>query len=195
MDTTGLSPGVYSAIIFVQSNSGRQSTILDPGPADRPRLPAGCERGRQRLHHHSGDTWARDKAFTPGSWGYVGKTSTTNKNHPIAATDDDPLYQDYRSGSVVNYRFTVPNGTYQLELRFAELKAVDPNDRIFDVVVEGQLAIPALDIADEVGDFTADDHTVVVEVTDGVLNVRIIARQGFMTPILNGLRATDRPDL
>jgi len=93
---------------------------------------------------------------------------------------------------VVNYRFTVPNGTYQLELRFAELKAVDPNDRIFDVVVEGQLAIPALDIADEVGDFTADDHTVVVEVTDGVLNVRIIARQGFMTPILNGLRATDR---
>ena len=62
------------------------------------------------------------------------------------------------------------------------------------MIVEGQLVLPALDVALEVGSFHADDHVAFVRVTDGQLNLRLVARKGFGQPIVNAVRVSERPD-
>ncbi|NUR82484.1 MAG: hypothetical protein HOY71_00190, partial [Nonomuraea sp.] len=64
--------------------------------------------------------------------------------------------------------------------------------RVFDVLVEGQLAIPALDLALEAGTYTAVSRQYTVKVSDGQLNVRFATRQG--ATLVNGVRVSERPD-
>jgi hypothetical protein len=93
------------------------------------------------------------------------------------------------------YRFdALPNGVYQVELKFAELSNRRPGQHIYDVMIEGNVVLFAHDVAAEVGSYTADDHSFFIPVTDGSLNVRFVARRGFGDPEINALRATHRPD-
>ena len=112
----------------------------------------------------------------------------------IDGTDDDAIYQTARQNAF-EYRFDgLPAGIYEVDMRFAEPRQQSPNKRLFDVIVEGQLVLPALDVALEVGSFHADDHVAFVRVTDGQLNLRLVARKGFGQPIVNAVRVTERPD-
>ena len=102
------------------------------------------------------------------------------------------MYQTQREGAY-EYRFdNVAKGIYQVELNYAELGWTDPNTRLFDVIIEGRVVTPALDVAGEVGGFAALATSQFVQVDDGQLNVRFISRSG--APILNGIRVTQRPD-
>ena len=49
-------------------------------------------------------------------------------------------------------------------------------------------------ILDAGGNFTADDHSFFLNVTDGQLNARFIERRGFGQPVINAIRVTHRPD-
>jgi hypothetical protein len=82
-----------------------------------------------------------------------------------------------------------------VDLRFAEINGRRPGRRYADVILEQTLVLPAHDISGEVGTFNADDHKLLVQVTDGQLNVRFVPRSGFAVPIVNGVRVTHRPDL
>jgi beta-galactosidase len=73
--------------------------------------------------------WLPEKAYTPGSWGYVGghvfsmKGSTlqkagTNKN--ILGTEYDPIYATQRV-ALNDFKLDVPDGKYEVTLLFAEL--------------------------------------------------------------------------
>ncbi|HKE50115.1 MAG TPA: malectin domain-containing carbohydrate-binding protein, partial [Actinomycetes bacterium] len=143
----------------------------------------------------SGDTWSADKAFTTGSWGYTNSSSsvrTTKKG--ISGTDDDKLYQSQRQ-SPTEYRFDgLPNGVYEVDLRFAELINAAPGTRLYDVIIEGNFALPAHDTAGEVGTFAADQHVFFVPVTDGQLNIRFVARAGNAPPVVNAIQVVERPD-
>ncbi len=94
------------------------------------------------------------------------------------------------------YRFDgLPNGAYQVELRFAELSNARPGRHLYDVLVEGNVVLFAHDVSAEVGTYTADNHSFFVPVTDGTLNVRFVSRGGgFGDPEIGALRATHRPD-
>ena len=99
-----------------------------------------------------------------------------------------------RRGSI-EYRFDgLPNGVYQIELKFAELQNQKRGQRVFDVIGETTLLLPSLDIAGEVGRYYADDKTFFLPVTDGQLNLRFVLRQGSKEPIINAIRVTHRPD-
>ena len=141
--------------------------------------------------------WAADRAYTAANGsGYVqspSKTATTNA--AIGGTTDDPLYQKARI-TPMNYRFTgLPAGTYQVELRFAEIQGKKPGKRQFDVIVNGTPFLIAFDIAALVGENTALDRTLFVPVTaGGEVNVQLAARRSFGDPILNAVRVTHRPD-
>ncbi len=194
IDTHGLSPGVYSALMFVQSNSGRQPSIRIPVSLIVPAYQTAANAGGGPYADQSGDPWMADQAYSSGSWGYIGQTNVDSVRRAIGGTDDDPLYQDERRGAM-EYRFDgLPNGVYQVELRFAELQHSRPGQRIFDVIAEGNLILPALDVAAEVGQFNADDKSYFLPVTDGQLNVRFVARRGYKEPIINAIRVTHRPD-
>jgi hypothetical protein len=132
-----------------------------------------------------------DRAFASGSFGYTGG-STASTASGIAGTTRDPLYQNQRVG-MSDYRFAVPDGTYKVDLSFAELQAVAPGDRIFSVAFENAPLIWQLDVASAAGGIlTAYDRSVMVEVTDGVLDITFVGNLGDV-PIVNGILVTEIP--
>ena len=117
-----------------------------------------------------GLTWAADKVYTAGSWGYVGGSTADRGSIAIANTTDDPLYQTERYGNPT-YRFDIPNGTYEVTLKFAETYWTSAGARIFDVLIEGITVLDNLDIYAQVGSNYAYDRTFVVTVSDGQLTI------------------------
>ncbi|HZT78163.1 MAG TPA: malectin domain-containing carbohydrate-binding protein [Vicinamibacterales bacterium] len=114
----------------------------------------------------TGSIWTADAAFSGGT-----KASTTAA---IAGTSDPTLYQTERYGTF-SYNIPVPNGKYTVTLLFAEIYWTSAGKRVFDVNVEGQLAIQALDIFAAVGANTALVRSVTTTVSDGVLNLNFIS--------------------
>lgn len=139
-----------------------------PTPAYAMRVNAG---GTADYTDGAGKVWYLDQPFTPGSWGFEGGGGVAaNPGVPVGNTVDDTLYQSERWGNPT-YRFTVPNGSYQVTLRFAEMYFTATNARVFDVVVEGVLAVDNLDLVAAAGAKNAYDVTVTVTVNDGQLTI------------------------
>ncbi|MGW6685210.1 S8 family serine peptidase [Streptomyces sp. NPDC054961] len=196
VDSAGLTPGtVLTADLKITSVSGRTPVLTVPVKLVVPRYQAAVDAGSTGASTDSlGDGWSPDRKYTQGSYGYQGSGSVQSTNRTIAGTDDQRLLRNAREG-MYEYRFdNVPNGTYTVELGFAELSSTKPDKRVFDVLAEGALVLPSLDISLEAGPYTALTRTYTVTVTDGVLNVRFVAHSGYGKPLLNTLRVTDRPD-
>jgi large repetitive protein len=92
----------------------------------------------------------------------------------IGGTEDGVLYQSERFGNFA-YNIPVPNGSYTVTLKFAEIYHSYTGARVFDVKVEGKEVISNLDIYAKVGKNKAYDVTIPVSVTDGVLNIEFKA--------------------
>ena len=195
VDTTGKAPGIYHASLFIQTNSGRVPTLTVPVTLIVPAYYQAVNAGDGAYVDGSGDTWSPDQAYSAGSWGYTNRSSsirTTKKG--ISGTTDDKLYQSQRQ-TPDEYRFDgLPNGVYEVDLRFAELVQRNPGTRLFDVIIEGNFSLPAHDIAGEVGSFAADQHVFFVPVTDGQLNIRLVGRAGNAAPVVNAIQVVHRPD-
>jgi hypothetical protein len=197
VDTAGLEPGVHRGRVTVRSNDPRTPAVRVPVTVMVPEYQVAVDAGALTPYvDGEGANWAADQRHSAGAWGYTnGGSSRLVNRRAIGGTDEDPLYQTARNNPS-GYRFDdVPNGTYQIEFRFAEINGRRPGRRLADVIAEQQLVLPAHDISEEVGTYNADDHTVTVTVTDGQLNVRLAPRAGTAVPILNGLRVTHLPDL
>ena len=83
-----------------------------------------------------------DRAYSAANtYGYTlpGNAFTYSTGSAIANTVDDTLYQSerYWNASGGGYRFDVPNGQYQVDLKFAEIYQTAAGRRVFDVVIEG----------------------------------------------------------
>jgi Malectin domain/Carboxypeptidase regulatory-like domain len=199
VDTTGLVPGtVHQAALKLTSQSGRQPELLFPVKLVVPGFQQAIDAGANGSHVDPlGDTWTKDFKFVAGEGcGWLGTSNVLTTNRAIAGTDDPVRFANGRQ-AMYEYRCDgLADGTYTVELDFAEIAGLKPNKRIFDVMLEGTEVIPNLDIALEAGGaYTALNRTFVVEVTDGVLNIRFIAHTGFNKPLVNALRVTHRPDL
>jgi subtilisin family serine protease len=194
VDTTGLAPGVYGATIVILSDSGRNPNVTVPVKVVVPAYQTAINTGGTNHFDLNGDTWTPDREYTEGGYGYLdnNRSGVQRTTTPIARTTEQALFQNLRENAF-EYRFdNVPDGVYAIDLKFAELKRTKPNTRLFDVISEDRVLIPALDVANEAGTFTAVDRTVYVTVTDGQLNLRLISRKG--DPIINAIRVTQRPD-
>ncbi|MFF5705036.1 malectin domain-containing carbohydrate-binding protein [Streptomyces sp. NPDC012794] len=195
-DTAGLAPGtVLSTGLRITSASGRSPVLTVPVKIVVPRYQSAVDAGSDYPGTDSaGDSWSPDRAYTPGSYGYQGNGGVHSTGRAIAGTDDQRLFRNAREG-MYEYRFdNVPNGTYTVELGFAELTPTRPDKRVFDVLAEGAQILPSLDISLEAGTYTALTRTYTVKVTDGVLNIRFVTHHGAGKPLVNTLRVTDRPD-
>ncbi|MQY14589.1 hypothetical protein SRB5_47570 [Streptomyces sp. RB5] len=195
IDATGLEAGVYDTDVVVASASGRSPEITVPVrvvvPAYRIALDSGAKDATAA--DALGDTWSADREYTAGSYGWVGNSATASAKGDIAATDDDQRFGTAREG-MLEYRFdNVPDGTYTVELDFAELAGRTPGKRVFDVMAEGRVVEPNMDVALIAGQKTALSRTYTVTVTDGQLNLRFVAGTG--KTLVNAVRVTERSDL
>ena len=113
-----------------------------------------------------GQVWSADNGFTGG-----GTSSTTAS---ISNTPDQALYQGERHG-VFSYQFAVPNGTYNVTLKFSENYWTSAGKRIFGVVINGAQVLSNFDIVAAAGaPFTALDKTFVVSVTGGTITIQFL---------------------
>jgi hypothetical protein len=195
VDTTGLTPGVYLASLFVRSNSGREDRLRVPVSLIVTAYQQAVDAGGAAYTDAQGDPWAADRAYSSGSWGYVQKSKTTSTTKAISGTPDPTLFKSQRIDPYA-YRFdNVPNGVYQVDLRFAELAGGEKlGKRLFDVIIENTTVLPAHDIVYQVGTFAADSYTFFVPVADGRMDVRFVPNAKTDPPVVNALRITHRPD-
>lgn len=199
VQVTASSQGVQAGTVrtgklTVKSNSGRQPVLEIAVSVVVPKHQVAVDTGAaKQLVDAAGDIWTADRKYTQGGHGYVAtSTRTASTSRTIAGTAEQALFRTARE-NMLEYRFdAVPNGTYTVELGFADLKSTEMGKRVFDVIIEGQLAVPALDLALEAGTYTAVNRQYTVKVTDGQLNVRFAARKG--QPIVNAVRISERPD-
>jgi hypothetical protein len=100
-------------------------------------------------------------------------------NSPIADTEDDTLYQSV-IWDVRAYRFEVPNGAYNVTLKFCEPHYGDPGKRVFSVKLQDKNVIDSLDIFAKVGKNRALDYTFEgINVDRGLLNIEFIHEVEF----------------
>lgn len=147
--------------------------------------------GSRAQYAADGVVWEGDQPYQPGSFGYIGgEAKMFNKDIPITATRDVPLYFTYRSG-IDGYRLDVPDGEYEVELLFAEPLKLEPGDRSFQVVINGETVLPALDLAQQDGAARATPITFTTSAVDGKgLTISFRAIRG--DPILNAIRVRKR---
>jgi hypothetical protein len=135
--------------------------------------------------------WCMDSFFCDGI------SALSSLNLPIASTLDDELYLSERTsndamGSRFKYRLPVEDGDYRLELHFAEYSAANPGERVFDVLLEGNLILDDYDIVQSVGTLSTDVRSFDVEILDGCIELEFIGSSG--QPKLSGIEVLRLPD-
>jgi hypothetical protein len=184
---SGTYPDVHFQVSDSELTDEEYITIIVSIPTQPPSLPLRVNTGGDVYIDNSNNTWQADQAYTSGIWGFYGDDNTVDRGtgHAISGTDDDRIYQTERYG-LSGYRFDLDDGTYDVNLHFAETYHSDPGDRIFDVSIEGQLVLDNLDICSEVGSDAALIKAFSnVSVTDGQLNIDFTA--SVEQPLINGI--------
>lgn len=195
IDTRGLKPGLYRARLQLRTNDPTSPRVLVPITLTVPAYEKAVDAGGSGFVNANNFRWEADRMYSPGEWGYFGNSAVVSNGGAIARTADDALYQTLRQG-MLEYRFdNVPQGVYEVNLRFAEIINQQPDSRVIHILVEGEQKIFGHDIALEVGSLAADNHRVFARVTDGQLNVRFLPHAGSQPATINALRVTHRPDM
>ncbi len=190
VDATQLRPGTYSATLVIRHNSGRSQKLVVPVSVKVLPFKVALKAAGPAYTDNTKEEWAADQAWTGSGWGYSGSSSALSSTTPVGSTVDPKLYATARRGQF-GYRFDVPApGTYRVELRFAELQNVKPGTRVSNVRAEGNVMLPRHDIANEVGNYKADNHAFNINVGDGQLNLRFEPLAGQKLPIVNAIRVT-----
>jgi Malectin domain/IPT/TIG domain len=112
-------------------------------------------------------TWLPDQFFQGGT--------TTSNTFPIANTVDDKLYNEERVGDEIMYNFSVPIGTFQVNLFFAETVFSEQDQRLFDIIIEEALVETSVDLIKFAGGpKTAVRLQFFQLVEDGFLEIRLV---------------------
>jgi len=192
VDTTGLEPGVHRSILVLGTNDPDHGYLQVPVVVVVPTYRQGVNAGGPAFTDGAGTAFAADRPLGGGSYGYLGASSARSTTSAIDGTADDALYQDLRTG-MTGYRFAVAEGTYRVDLGFAEILARKAGARVFTVTIEGQTVVVNLDVFKAAGGRnTALSLPFTVEVTDGFLDVGFAAQRGD-APIVNSLLVTEVP--
>ncbi|MFE6979052.1 S8 family serine peptidase [Streptomyces sp. NPDC057682] len=196
-DTHGVAPGTaLKGTVVVASDSGRAPEIRIPVTVSVPAYRTAIDAGSAKAYTDTAtDVWSPDRKYTAGSYGYLGQSTKVSTTRAIEDTADDRLLRTAREGAL-EYRFDqVPDGTYEVELDLAELGGATAGQRLTDVLAEGSLHLADVDIAGETGgSYRALARSFTVTVTDGQLNLRLVAT-GAAKTLVNAVRVTQRPDL
>lgn len=133
----------------------------------------------------AGNTWSADYGYNTGA--------AKLTDVAIDRTADDTLFKTERYDAATSpelvYSFSVPNGSYEVQLFFAEVYsgAYGAGKRVFDVTLEGQLALDNVDIFALAG---APASAVILAaqttVADGQLNIGFI--HGVQNPSIRAIK-------
>ena len=167
--------GTYTVSLTVTDNGGRQGSASTTITVSAPASYAGVYRiiaGGGPYTDTRGQVWQADAGFNTGN---VTTTTAT-----ISGTSNAALYQSERwddaSQAQLEYQLPVANGTYLVNLYFAETDAASEGTglRVFDVDFQGAPVIENLDIFAAVGTNAALVKSAVVSVSNGTLTIDFV---------------------
>jgi len=172
-------------IQFAPTAEGSQSGILSvthdglDSPLDISLSGNGTQPGSAIVRINAGGgayTDSNNNQWSEDNTSYItGSYETDFKTFDVQNTTDDDLYLTYHygdNGAPFSYNIPLPNGTYDVNLYFTEVFFSGSNQRVFDVVLEGNLVIDDLDLVATVGSETAYIESFSnVAVDDGTLNI------------------------
>lgn len=134
-------------------------------------LPIRVNAGGGAYTDPQGNVWSPDIGFSGGA--------SYSTSSAVAGTNAPALYQsEHYSNGPFQYQFSVPNGTYTVNLKFAEIFFTSAGRRIFDVAINNQIVLPNFDPAQAGGAFTAVDRQFPVSVGNGQIVIQF-------TPVLD----------
>lgn len=151
-------------------------------------------------------TWLPDRPYIAGGWGYIANETDKDSNRrestqtEVTLTNDNPLYQTALS-NLQGYRLDVPNGTYELELLFADI--FQPSETIpyllgggqgksislgnaFHILINDQQVEEACSPSAENGTFRAVKKRFIVPVKDNKIEICLKTLNG--KNFLNGIK-------
>ena len=144
-----------------------------------------------------GNTWVADHLYKSGGFGYTSASSVqdftgTTVQGPGGTSlnpADQALYQTIRSGSPLNYRFDdLSPGTYQVDLKFMEPSCTSKACRVFNVLANGTMVLPGLDVWQQAGaQFRALDKIITVSVTGDSLDLQFTSVNG-QSPMVSAIQ-------
>src|SRR5262249_23063756 len=147
--------------------------VNDDNAASAGTLVTAINVGGQQFTAANGITYLADPGPTTG----VGNISITSAD--IIGTNDDPLYNTDRwtPGGSYTYEIPVANGTYRVELNFAETYSgiTGAGQRVFDMSLENQplSSLQNIDIYGKVGANAPLVIDQIVTVSDGSLSIQV----------------------
>ena len=114
----------------------------------------------------------------------------------VRGSQDQFLYQTYREGDIEVSR-SITNGIYDITFHFAEPEDIEGGERLFDVIVNDQVAIAGLDVMAQRDGQVRSGLTVTapnILIDDEKLRVRFdaSARQALLSAVV--VRKQTRPD-
>ncbi len=137
----------------------------------------------------SAHAWLADTNFSTGN--------TNAVTAPIIGAPDGEPYQSERwdpaGGSELMYSFILDPGVYTVRLHFAEIYAgaSQAGQRVFDVLIEGQLALDDFDKAATAGYHAAIVEDIEVTLADEMLNIQFL--HGVENPTISGIEILPGP--
>jgi hypothetical protein len=166
--TTTVTNGTINIAFSTVIDNAKISAIeIVQGTAPPPPTPTAVRVNAGGPAYMGGDgrSWQADT-------GFVGGATFTN-TAPIAGTSDRTLYDSERYGKTFSYGFSVPNGTYTVALKFAELYWTSAGQRVFNVSINNQQVLTNFDILAQPnsGPNTAVDKTFTTTVTNGAISI------------------------
>ncbi len=129
-----------------------------------------------------GQAWSADYGFNNGTVSGCAPKAT------VTGTADPFLYKSERYGGTNNpemqYTFAVANGSYTVNLYFAETCDYLPGKRIFDVQLQGTTVFSSVDVARTVGLNHPLIRSAKVSVTGGRLTIRFVHHINRDNPLI-----------
>lgn len=156
---------VFGTLLFLQLCWG----VAAPPLAAQTALPIRVKCGGPNFTDSNGHVWLADFGYNGGVTSGISAT--------VSGTNDPGLYQLGRWGDStakpLTYRFPVKNGTYHVNLYFAETYGGDQKigGRVFNVKLQGNTIFPKLDIFATAGANTALVKGADISVTNGAVTI------------------------
>lgn len=157
------------------------ATGTEPGWVEVMQINAGAT---------SSYTDSRGRVWTPDG-GLARNGAAAHVDVGVVGTPDPEIFRTQRwhpdPDTPLVFSMRLPDTRYRVRLHFAEtyFRIGDPGGRVFDVAIEGQIAISGYDIVDRVGWGTAVVEERVVDVRDGRLDIELW-HGAADHPMLNG---------
>lgn len=129
--------------------------------------------------------------FWFGDTGAVGgQGNVYSAGNSIANTLTPYLYQSERfmANATLTYKYFVPNGSYNVTLKFAEIYFTTTGNRVMNVAINGTTLLSNFDIVAQGGANTAVDRSFPVTVTNGAISISLAPAVSGHAPKISAIQ-------